>query len=94
MTPAIRLLDAQRVRYRLHEYAHDPRAASYVVGGISPLGQCRRLETIVDESALAHETVHVSAGRRGLEVELDPRNLVRLANARVAPCVGSTEHGK
>ncbi|HET8605504.1 MAG TPA: Cys-tRNA(Pro) deacylase [Gaiellaceae bacterium] len=150
MTPAIRLLDAQQVRYRLHEYAHDPRAASYgleavekldldpervfktlvasvdgrlvccvipverqldlralgkraamatpqeaeratgyVVGGISPLGQRRRLETIVDESALAHETVHVSAGRRGLEVELDPRDLVRLTAARVTRCASA-----
>jgi Cys-tRNA(Pro)/Cys-tRNA(Cys) deacylase len=66
----------------------DPRAAEratgYVSGGISPLGQRRLLPTVVDESALGHETVHVSAGRRGLELELAPGDLVRLTDARVA----------
>jgi Cys-tRNA(Pro)/Cys-tRNA(Cys) deacylase len=61
------------------------RATGYVVGGISPLGQKRRLPTLVDESALAHDTVHVSAGRRGLELELAPAELVRLTRARTAP---------
>lgn len=67
----------------------DPRAAErstgYVVGGISPLGQRKQLPTVVDESALGHPTVFVSAGRRGLEVELSPAELVRLTSARVAP---------
>lgn len=66
----------------------DPRAAEratgYVVGGISPLGQRRAHPTVVDASALDHETVFVSAGRRGLEVELSPAELVRLTTARVA----------
>jgi len=149
-TPATRLLDRERVPYRLHEYEHDPkhpsygleaveklgldparvfktlvasldgrllccvvpverqldlrslgkrarladpaeaeRATGYVVGGISPLGQRRRLETLVDASALEHETIHVSAGRRGLEIELDPRDLVRLTQAKVAPCASA-----
>ena len=70
------------------------RATGYVVGGISPLGQRRRLPTVVDESALGHETIHVSAGRRGLEVELAPADLVRLTSATVGSCVGSTEHGR
>ena len=48
----------------------------YVTGGISPLGQRRPLPTVVDESALAFETIHVSAGRRGLELELAPADLV------------------
>jgi Cys-tRNA(Pro)/Cys-tRNA(Cys) deacylase len=61
------------------------RATGYVVGGISPLGQRRRLPTLVDETALAHETVYVSAGRRGLEIELSPVDLVRLTDARLAP---------
>jgi Cys-tRNA(Pro)/Cys-tRNA(Cys) deacylase len=65
------------------------RATGYVVGGISPLGQRKRLQTIVDASALEHETVHVSAGRRGLEIELDPRDLVRLTEARVAACASA-----
>ncbi|HWI43931.1 MAG TPA: Cys-tRNA(Pro) deacylase [Nocardioides sp.] len=67
----------------------DPKAAErttgYVVGGISPLGQRKQLPTVVDESALEHPTVFVSAGRRGLEVELSPAELVRLTSARVAP---------
>ncbi|HJQ04247.1 MAG TPA: Cys-tRNA(Pro) deacylase [Nocardioides sp.] len=61
------------------------RATGYVVGGISPLGQRRPHPTVVDESALAHPTVFVSAGRRGLEVELSPAELVRLTSARTAP---------
>ena len=150
MTPAVALLDRERVAYTLHAYEHDPKAPSYgleaaeqlgldpavvyktlvadvdgklvccivpvkrqldlralgkrerlakpeeaeratgyVVGGISPLGQRRRLPTILDASALEHETIHVSAGRRGLEIELDPRELVRLTSARVAACASA-----
>ncbi len=67
----------------------DPRAAEratgYVVGGIAPLGQRRRLPTVVDISALDHETILVSAGRRGLDVELAPADLVTLTGALVAP---------
>ena len=66
----------------------DPRAAEratgYVVGGISPLGQKRARPTVVDESALGFPTIFASAGRRGLEVELDPRDLVRLTGATTA----------
>lgn len=61
------------------------RATGYVVGGISPLGGRRRLPTVVDASALSHARVLVSAGRRGLQVELDPADLVRLTAAVVAP---------
>jgi Cys-tRNA(Pro)/Cys-tRNA(Cys) deacylase len=60
------------------------RATGYVTGGISPLGQRRRLPTVVDESAPSFETVFVSAGRRGLEIELAPGDLVRLTGARTA----------
>jgi Cys-tRNA(Pro)/Cys-tRNA(Cys) deacylase len=61
------------------------RATGYVVGGISPLGQRRRHPTVVDESALVHDTVYVSGGRRGLDLGLDPADLVRLTDAVVAP---------
>jgi Cys-tRNA(Pro)/Cys-tRNA(Cys) deacylase len=60
------------------------RATGYVVGGISPPGQRRRLAAVVDASALRHATVLVSAGRRGLDVELTPCDLVRLTDAVVA----------
>ena len=60
------------------------RATGYVRGGISPLGQRRRLPTVVDSGALGFPTVFVSAGRRGLEVELAPEELVRLTGAVVA----------
>jgi Cys-tRNA(Pro)/Cys-tRNA(Cys) deacylase len=59
------------------------RATGYVPGGISPLGQRKRLPTLLDESALQHETIYVSAGRRGLELEVAPADLVRLTNATV-----------
>jgi Cys-tRNA(Pro)/Cys-tRNA(Cys) deacylase len=61
------------------------RVTGYVAGGISPLGQRRALPTLVDDSALEHETVFVSAGRRGLEIELAPDDLVALTNAEVRP---------
>jgi Cys-tRNA(Pro)/Cys-tRNA(Cys) deacylase len=61
------------------------RATGYVRGGISPLGQRKALPTVVDASALTFPTVMVSAGRRGLQVELAPADLVRLTRARTAP---------
>lgn len=61
------------------------RATGYVLGGISPLGQRKRLRTVVDDGALAHPTVFVSAGRRGLEVELAPQQLIELTAATPAP---------
>jgi Cys-tRNA(Pro)/Cys-tRNA(Cys) deacylase len=67
----------------------DPAAAErttgYVRGGISPLGQRRALRTVLDDSAGAHLTICVSAGRRGLEVELAPADLAALTNAVLAP---------
>ncbi|SHN32630.1 Cys-tRNA(Pro) deacylase [Cryptosporangium aurantiacum] len=61
------------------------RTTGYVRGGISPLGQRKRLPTVVDASAETFETVFVSAGRRGLEVEVSPADLTRLTAATVAP---------
>jgi Cys-tRNA(Pro)/Cys-tRNA(Cys) deacylase len=143
-TPAIAAAEAAGIRFALHEYEHDPSAASfgleaaakldvdadrlfktlvvsvdgelavacipvtakldlkalgkralmadkgqaqratgYVSGGTSPLGQRKRLPTHVDASALGHERILVNAGRRGLQMELDPNDLVRLTGARV-----------
>lgn len=61
------------------------RTTGYVRGGISPLGQRRKLPTVLDDSAEAHETICVSAGRRGLEVELAPTDLTKLTGAVLAP---------
>ena len=144
-TPAITAAERAGIAFRVHEYEHDPRAASfgveavqklgldparvfktlvadvdgeltvavvtvesqldlrslgkrartadpkaaeratgYVTGGISPLGQRRLLPMVLDDSALAFETIHVSAGRRGLELELAPADLLALTGGRAA----------
>jgi Cys-tRNA(Pro)/Cys-tRNA(Cys) deacylase len=72
-------------RATLAERVDAERATGYVVGGISPLGQRRRLTTVLDASAMAFATVFVSGGRRGLELELAPRDLVAVTAAVVAP---------
>ncbi|MDN3259141.1 Cys-tRNA(Pro) deacylase [Streptomyces sp. CSDS2] len=61
------------------------RTTGYVRGGISPLGQRKKLPTVLDDSAVAHPTICVSAGRRGLEVELSPKDLTGLTDAVLAP---------
>jgi Cys-tRNA(Pro)/Cys-tRNA(Cys) deacylase len=84
--PADQQLDLRAVgkRAELAAKAEAERATGYVVGGISPLGQRKRLPTVLDESALAFETIHVSAGRRGLEIELAPGDLLVLTGGRAA----------
>ena len=72
-------------RAAMSEPAAAERATGYVVGGISPLGQRRPHRTVVDTSALDHATVFVSAGRRGVEIELAPQDLVRMTAAVTAP---------
>jgi len=61
------------------------RVSGYVLGGVSPLGQKKQLKTFIDTSALNQETIFVSAGRRGLEIELAPKTLQTLTRAVFAP---------
>lgn len=70
---------------KMADVAAAERATGYVAGGISPLGQKKRLPVALDASAAGFETVYCSAGRRGLEVEIAPDDLVRLTQAVVAP---------
>jgi Cys-tRNA(Pro)/Cys-tRNA(Cys) deacylase len=152
-TPAIAVLDAAGVDYRLHAYDHDPanshygqeaaaklgvdalrlfktlvvdigqsrpelavavvpvatqlslklfaaalgakkaamadrdlaaRSTGYILGGVSPLGQKLALPTVIEEAAQLFDTIFVSAGRRGLQVELSPADLASLTSARFA----------
>jgi Cys-tRNA(Pro)/Cys-tRNA(Cys) deacylase len=71
-------------RAEMAEPALVERATGYVRGGISPVGQKRRLPTVVDDGAKGWETVFVSGGRRGLEIEINPDDLVRATGGRLA----------
>jgi Cys-tRNA(Pro)/Cys-tRNA(Cys) deacylase len=87
VVPAADQLDLRGVgkRAAMADTGRAERVTGYVAGGISPLGQRKRLPTFIDETALEHDTVFVSAGRRGLEIELAPGDLVALTGADVRP---------
>jgi Cys-tRNA(Pro)/Cys-tRNA(Cys) deacylase len=92
LVPVARTLDLKALaaavgakRVAMADPAAAERATGYVVGGISPLGQRKRLAMVVDDSVRALATVHVSAGRRGLEIALAPDDLLRLCDATTAP---------
>ena len=61
------------------------RSTGYVVGGISPLGQRSRLPVVIDDGAAGLDRMYVSAGRRGVQLDLDPADLARVTGARWAP---------
>jgi Cys-tRNA(Pro)/Cys-tRNA(Cys) deacylase len=92
IVPVDRQLDLKALgkRAKLADKGHAQAATGYVSGGTSPLGQRKRLPTHLDASALGHGTILVNAGRRGLQIELDPRDLVRLTDARVHAIASSS----
>ncbi|MFC7341064.1 Cys-tRNA(Pro) deacylase [Saccharopolyspora griseoalba] len=73
---------------KMAEIADAERATGYVAGGISPIGQKKRLPVVVDSSAQRFDTIYCSAGRRGLEIELAPADLVALLDGTFADISG------
>ncbi|WP_298727436.1 Cys-tRNA(Pro) deacylase [uncultured Ferrovibrio sp.] len=63
------------------------RATGYVVGGISPFGQKKTVPTVIEQAALAHDLVYLNGGQRGLQVRLNPTDLVRVLDAKAAALV-------
>jgi Cys-tRNA(Pro)/Cys-tRNA(Cys) deacylase len=82
-------LKALGKRARLADKAQAQAATGYVSGGTSPLGQRKHHPTHLDVSALEHATILVNGGRRGLQIELDPRDLARLTGAQLHPIASS-----
>lgn len=72
-------------RAKMADVTAAERATGYVVGGISPLAQKKALPLVLDESAILYERIHVSAGRRGLEIALSADDLLRLTGGVLAP---------
>jgi Cys-tRNA(Pro)/Cys-tRNA(Cys) deacylase len=92
MVPVDRQLDLKALaaaaggkRARMAEVAAAERATGYVAGGISPLGQRQRMPLVIDATAADQPSIFCSAGRRGLEIEIAPADLVTAASATVVP---------
>lgn len=83
MKRAAAAMDAKRAA--MCEPARAERSSGYIVGGISPIGQRKRLRTIVDETAELFDVVYVSGGRRGMDIGLAPADLIAHLDAVVAP---------
>ena len=71
-------------KVRMAEIRKVEIVTGYLVGGVSPIGQKKRLRTMIDASAEGFKTIHVSAGKRGLEMELSASSLQRLTDAKFA----------
>ena len=88
VVPALKMLNMKKIakatkskKAKMAEALMVERATGYILGGVSPLAQKKRLATYIDSSASEFKTIYVSAGRRGLEVELSPNNIATLTDA-------------
>ena len=92
VVPVAARLDTKAVgkRARLADPDDAARVTGYVKGGTSVLGSRRRLPVLLDESALDHDAIVLNGGRRGLQLEIAPADLVRLTGARTLPLATGT----
>lgn len=91
VVPVSRQLDLKKLvkaigskKARMADRNDVERATGYILGGVSPIGQKKKLTTMIDTSALNFNTVYVSAGRRGLQIEMSPKDLGSLTDATYA----------